>query len=64
MGRFWEVQLEIISQLENDWKVFRVNGREGAPLRIEGYVRGGYSEIERGMVSVRGKAKRRIEVEE
>ena len=38
MGRFWEVHLERVSQLDNYWKVVRAESREGAPLRIEGYV--------------------------
>ena len=42
MGRFWEVYLDLTSQLDIDWKVVGVEGREGAPIRIEGYVRGGY----------------------
>ena len=43
MGRFWEVKLERASLLDNDWKVVEaVEAREGAPLRIQGYVGGDY----------------------
>ena len=38
IGMLWEVNLERTSQLDNDWNVVRAEGREGAPLRIQGYV--------------------------
>ena len=48
MGRFWEFTLERATQLDNDWKVVGAEGRKGASLRIQGYVGGGYCDVEWG----------------
>ena len=55
--------MERASQLDNDWKVVIIEGREGALFRIQGYVGGGYCEVGRGLVPAR-RDSRRIEVEE
>ena len=34
MGRFWEVNLERASQLDNDWKVVGADDRKGALVDI------------------------------
>ena len=53
--------MERTSQLDNDWKMVGAEGREGAPLLIQSYVGGGFCEVGRDGVPVRGKAGRRIE---
>ena len=47
-GMIWEVHLERASQLDNDWKVVGAEGRKGEPLRIQGYVGGGYCDVRWG----------------
>ena len=56
----WEVHLERANQLVNDWKVVGAGGRQGAPLRIQGYVKGGYYEVGRGGIPAREDVGRRV----
>ena len=51
MERFWEDHFERASLLDNDWKVVGAEGREC----IQGYVGGGFCDVERGEVPVRRK---------
>ena len=48
MEMFWEVHLERMSKLENDQKVARFKGCEGALFKIQNYVKEGYYEVGRG----------------
>ena len=56
--------MERASQLDDDWKVVGAEGRKGAPLRIQGYVGGGYCDVGFGWVPTRGDAGRRMDVKE